>query len=161
MEICGYKWTFIGTINICKILYTVHCLIVHPFGCTFNLLLDFVLKTNQMKFNTSRGIFTQAIFPWEEDTEFYKPPLLLPPPTLPNYLCCNLFYTAFQCIIHHLIPFVLCCLIWCLFYAPPFCYLVVFFAYIYWLGYFLSCHVISHYCVLWLVSKVLVVCFTL
>ena len=52
--------------------YIVHCLIVHPFGCPFNLLLDCVLMTTQMKVNTSRDIFPQANFPWEEVTEFYK-----------------------------------------------------------------------------------------
>ena len=63
---------------------SVHCLLVHPFGRPFILLLDLVLMTNQMKVNTSRGIVTQAIFLWEEDTEFYKPPLPLPPPTFPK-----------------------------------------------------------------------------
>ena len=64
---------------------SVHCLLVHPFGRPFILLLDLVLMTNQMKVNTSRGIVTQAIFLWEEDTEFYKE----------YFLNCRVFNSAF------------------------------------------------------------------
>ena len=65
--------------------WSVHCLLVHPFGRPFILLLDLVLMTNQMKVNTSRGIVTQAIFLWEEDTEFYKE----------YFLNCRVFNSAF------------------------------------------------------------------
>ena len=80
----------------------VHCLLVHPFGRPFILLLDLVLMTNQMKVNTSRGIVTHAIFLWEEDTESSPTTTHIAKTTYIVIHFIPPFYTF-----HHLILFVL------------------------------------------------------